>query len=72
MNDITCARTESPLQKSLAFSSKITVEHLRIHAALYIRQSTGTQLRDHQESTARQSALRKRCKRVSDGLNFGR
>jgi DNA invertase Pin-like site-specific DNA recombinase len=60
MNDLTCVRAESPLQKSLSLSSKITAEHLRLRAALYIRQSTGTQLRDHQESTARQYALRDR------------
>jgi DNA invertase Pin-like site-specific DNA recombinase len=37
--------------------SKITTDHLRLSAALYIRQSTSQQLRDHQESTQRQYQL---------------
>lgn len=41
-------------------STKITEEHLRLNAALYIRQSTGQQLREHQESTARQYGLKGR------------
>ena len=41
-------------------SSKITAEHLRLGASLYVRQSTSHQLREHQESTARQYALKAR------------
>ena len=41
-------------------SAKITAEHLQLGAALYVRQSTSTQLREHQESTARQYALKNR------------
>ena len=41
-------------------SSKITEEHLELSAALYVRQSTSHQLREHQESTARQYALKDR------------
>jgi DNA invertase Pin-like site-specific DNA recombinase len=60
MSDLICTQTESRLQKSSGISSKITSEHLQLQAALYIRQSTGAQLREHQESTARQYALRDR------------
>jgi DNA invertase Pin-like site-specific DNA recombinase len=41
-------------------SHKITEEHLQLAAILYVRQSTSAQLRDHQESTARQYALKER------------
>ncbi len=41
-------------------STKITEDHRQLGAALYIRQSTPTQLREHQESTARQYGLRDR------------
>lgn len=37
---------------------KITDDHFERHAALYVRQSSFTQLRDHQESTARQYGLK--------------
>lgn len=37
--------------------SKVSPEHLRLNAALYVRQSTSQQLRDHQESTHRQYQL---------------
>ena len=37
--------------------SKVTREHLRNSAVLYVRQSTSAQLRDHQESTQRQYQL---------------
>lgn len=40
--------------------AKISEEHLQLGAALYVRQSTFTQLREHQESTARQYALKDR------------
>lgn len=41
-------------------SSKITDEYLERGAALYVRQSSNVQLREHQESTARQYALKDR------------
>ena len=41
-------------------SSKLTREHLQRFAILYVRQSTSQQLRDHQESTARQYQLTER------------
>lgn len=41
-------------------SSKITEEHLRLGASLYVRQSTSHQLREHQESTVRQYGLKDR------------
>jgi len=40
--------------------SKVTEEHLQLGAALYVRQSTSAQLREHQESTVRQYALKNR------------
>ena len=43
-------------------SSKIQTVHLERSAALYIRQSTSHQLREHQESTARQYQLASRLK----------
>lgn len=42
--------------------SKIQTVHLERSAALYIRQSTSHQLREHQESTARQYQLASRLK----------
>ena len=48
------------IRRTSLHSSKTTAEHLQLGAALYIRQSTGTQLREHQESTARQYALQDR------------
>lgn len=47
-------------QSPSLLSPKIRNEHLQLDAVLYVRQSTGTQLREHQESTARQYALRDR------------
>jgi DNA invertase Pin-like site-specific DNA recombinase len=41
-------------------SPKITEDHLQLNAALYVRQSTSHQLREHKESTARQYALKGR------------
>lgn len=49
-----------PKQPPTYVSSKLTREHLQRHAILYVRQSTGQQLRDHQESTARQYQLTER------------
>ena len=42
------------------FSSRIAEDHLRLHAVLCVRQSTTAQLREHQESTARQYAMKDR------------
>lgn len=49
-----------PYAIQLVGSSKIKPEHLDRDAALYIRQSTLHQLREHQESTSRQYGLRDR------------
>lgn len=55
------AITTTPLRASaFCVSSKITEEHLQLDAALYVRQSTNHQLREHQESTARQYGLKDR------------
>ena len=51
---------EPPRRQATFVSSKIKEEHLQLGAALYVRQSTSQQLRDHQESTARQYALKDR------------
>ena len=52
--------TGTPWTASGFISHKITEEYLQLGAALYIRQSTSTQLRDHPESTARQYGLKDR------------
>lgn len=39
---------------------KVSAELLELVAVVYVRQSTGTQLREHQESTARQYAMKDR------------
>lgn len=53
--------TSLPMKQPAAYvSSKLTREHLQRSAILYVRQSTGQQLRDHQESTARQYQLTER------------
>jgi DNA invertase Pin-like site-specific DNA recombinase len=50
-----------PSRPATAFvSTKIRDEHLQLGAVLYVRQSTSAQLREHQESTARQYALKDR------------
>lgn len=51
---------ESTRRAASFASTKISEEHLQRAAVLYVRQSTSTQLREHQESTARQYALRDR------------
>ena len=57
-NDTT---VKEPLRRAATFvSTKITEDHLQLGAALYVRQSTSAQLREHQESTARQYALKDR------------
>lgn len=53
--------TQLPIDKRpQLFSSKVTEDHLRLRAVLYVRQSTSAQLREHQESTARQYAMKDR------------
>jgi DNA invertase Pin-like site-specific DNA recombinase len=42
-------------------TQKVTAEHLRRDAYLYVRQSTYRQVHEHQESTRRQYALRERA-----------
>jgi hypothetical protein len=37
--------------------SKITSDHLRRHAVVYVRQSSSAQVEHHRESTARQYQL---------------
>ena len=55
------ATVKEPLRHAATFvSSKITEDHLQLGAALYVRQSTSAQLREHQESTVRQYALKDR------------
>ena len=53
----------SPFTKTeqrVSLSSKVKAEHLDGYAALYVRQSTTHQLKQHQESTERQYALKDR------------
>jgi len=45
----------------MASASKVTSEHLRRVAYLYVRQSSLQQVQDHRESTARQYDLRRRA-----------
>jgi DNA invertase Pin-like site-specific DNA recombinase len=53
--------TSLPVKQPLVYvSSKLNREHLQRSAILYVRQSTSSQLRDHQESTARQYQLTER------------
>jgi len=47
-------------------SDKITLEHLKRGAIVYVRQSTVTQVIEHKESQRRQYALAKRA----EGLGF--
>jgi DNA invertase Pin-like site-specific DNA recombinase len=42
-------------------AAKVTSEHLRRHAYLYVRQSSLQQVQDHRESTARQYDLKRRA-----------
>jgi DNA invertase Pin-like site-specific DNA recombinase len=49
---------QTPRPAARLVSHKITAEHLKLGAALYIRQSSGAQLRNHRESTARQYGLK--------------
>jgi DNA invertase Pin-like site-specific DNA recombinase len=45
----------------MSHDSKVTAEHLRRAAYLYVRQSSLQQVHDHRESTARQYALQRRA-----------
>ena len=45
----------------LSTASKVTSEHLRRLAYLYVRQSSLQQVHDHRESTARQYELKRRA-----------
>jgi DNA invertase Pin-like site-specific DNA recombinase len=61
IGDPSSASQSKPARPSPVYaSSKLTREHLQRSAILYVRQSTGQQLRDHQESTARQYQLTER------------
>lgn len=61
IGDPSSASQSKPVRPSPVYaSSKLTREHLQRSAILYVRQSTGQQLRDHQESTARQYQLTER------------
>jgi DNA invertase Pin-like site-specific DNA recombinase len=42
-------------------ASKVTSDHLRRQASLYVRQSSLPQVHDHRESTARQYDLKRRA-----------
>ena len=58
MNEIAIA---SPSVRSTDYSHpKVTARHQQLMAAVYVRQSTSAQLREHQESTARQYAMKDR------------
>ena len=59
MSEITPTK-DPPRHGATYVSSKICEEHLQLDAVLYVRQSTSQQLREHQESTARQYALKER------------
>jgi DNA invertase Pin-like site-specific DNA recombinase len=59
MSNSTTVRQAAQRGASLV-SHKITEEHWQRGAALYVRQSTSAQLREHQESTSRQYALKER------------
>ena len=45
----------------MSTSNKVTTEHLRRLACLYVRQSSLQQVHDHRESTARQYDLKRRA-----------
>ena len=53
---------DKPLATTSLASPKIHPSHLERSAVLYVRQSTGHQLREHQESTARQYQLASRLR----------
>lgn len=54
------ATSDTKPERTSPVSHKIVEEHLQREAVLYPRQSTTHQLREHQESTARQYALKDR------------
>jgi DNA invertase Pin-like site-specific DNA recombinase len=60
MSNDTTAKEPTHRPRGTFIPTKITEEHLQLGAVLYVRQSTSAQLREHQESTARQYALKDR------------
>lgn len=61
MNEIAIAGEAVRVAKPTGlFHPKVTDRHLDFLAAVYVRQSTSAQLREHQESTARQYAMKDR------------
>ena len=61
MNNLISIAASGPDSKPSSFlHPKVSQECLELDAVVYVRQSTGTQLRDHQESTARQYAMKDR------------
>jgi len=61
MNDLaTIAGSALDSKPANFFHPKVTAEHHKLAAVVYVRQSTGAQLREHQESTARQYAMKDR------------
>ncbi len=53
-------------------SDKITDEHLRRRAIVYVRQSTQLQVLEHRESTARQYALADRAAALAQVRQLGK
>jgi len=61
MNEIGIASDARRIAKPVAMAHpKVTARHLELAAAVYVRQSTSAQLRDRQESTTRQYAMKDR------------
>ncbi len=61
MNNLATIAETGPDTKPTNFRHpKVTAEHHELAAVVYVRQSTGAQLREHQESTARQYAMKDR------------
>ena len=53
-------------------TTTVTADHLRRLAFLYVRQSSLQQVQDHQESTARQYALKRRALALGWARRAGR
>jgi DNA invertase Pin-like site-specific DNA recombinase len=61
MNNLVTIIATGSSEKPTGFHHpKVTAEQLELAAVVYVRQSTGAQLREHQESTARQYAMKDR------------
>lgn len=60
MNDLATLAGSALDKKPTNFHPKVTADHHELAAVVYVRQSTGAQLREHQESTARQYAMKDR------------